>query len=260
MTNWDPLEYARFGAQRLIAARDLLARVTEPPADGGELRITDLGCGAGAATALLRERWPGATIHGLDSSAEMLAEARSGVAGGILWQRADIARWEPVAPQHLLFSNAALHWLDDHTTLFPRLVAALADGGVLAVQMPMNQSAASHQVLFDVAESEPWRSRLAGLVRRRPVADPAQYRALLEAPCGRVEIWVTEYPYLLEGGDAVAAFTAGTVCRPFLAVLGSADQDAFLLEYRHRLRPFYEPRPDGRTLYPFRRLFVVARK
>lgn len=260
MTNWDPLQYARFGGQRLIPARDLLARVTVPPADGGDLRITDLGCGAGAATLLLRERWPGAIIRGVDSSAEMLAEARSGVAEGILWQRADIARWSPGAPQHLLFSNAALHWLDDHGTLFPRLVESLEEGGVLALQMPVNHGAPSHQILFDLAESKPWRGRLAGLVRRRPVAGPAEYRRLLEAHCGRVEIWITEYPYLLDGDDAVTAFTASSVCRPFLAVLGAGERDAFLLEYRRRLRPLYEPRPDGRTLYPFRRLFVVARK
>ena len=136
---WDPAQYLKFADQRLRPAIDLLNRIdVDDPAD-----IVDLGAGAGNVTRMLKERWPDARVTGVDDSQEMLDKAAA-VAPEIRWERADLASWRPPKPADIIYSNAALHWLDGHERLFPALLSSVAPGGVLAVQLPRNFSARSH--------------------------------------------------------------------------------------------------------------------
>lgn len=133
MSGWDPAQYLKFSQPRLRPALELLARVQlEAPAS-----IYDLGCGTGALTTIMAERWPGAVVTGIDDSSEMLQRA-AGSAPNVRWLRQDIALWSPEARADLIYSNAALHWLPDHERLLRRLIGYLAPAGVLAVQMPRN--------------------------------------------------------------------------------------------------------------------------
>lgn len=252
---WNPEQYLKFGSERLRPAIDLLHRVPlEAPRT-----IADLGCGTGTVTALLRERWRDARIEGIDNSATMLERAQSSVPG-VEWTAADLGRWSPSAPVDLLVSNAALHWLDDHDTLFPRLVAHLAPGGMLAVQMPAQHDAPSHQLGYALAENPRWKEALKGTVRRRPVLEPAQYHALLSLRVAALEIWTTEYLQALSGPNPVAEFTKGSFVGAWLAALPAEEAAAFEAEYRAAIAQAYRPRADGVTLFPFRRLFIVARR
>lgn len=252
---WDPGAYLEFGDERLRPALELLRRV--PVASPG--LVVDLGCGAGNVTAHLRRRWPAARLVGVDASSEMLAAAHRSHPGVAEWVQADLAAWSPPPSPDVLFSNAALHWLDDHDRLFPRLLDSLAPGGALAVQMPRNHGAPSHTRLRETVESGPWRDRLAPLLRPAPVAGPAVYYDLLAPGAASVELWETRYLHVLSGPDPVVAWTRGSVLRPLLAALDSdRERDAFLSDYAARVRRDYPPRPDGTTLFPFRRLFAVA--
>jgi trans-aconitate 2-methyltransferase len=251
--SWHPEPYLAFGDERTRPAADLLARVPlAAPA-----RIADLGCGPGNSTALLVQRWPAAEVLGIDSSAAMLAKAEaSGLEAG--WRKCDLAAWTPDAPYDLLFSNAALHWLPDHARLLPRLLGHLRPGGVLAVQMPRNFEAPSHALLREVARAGPWAGRLAPCLERAPVAAPEWYRDLLAPLTEALDIWQTEYLHVLEGEDPVLSWTRSTALRPLTALLPPQEQARFEADYAGRLRTAYPRRPDGRTLFPFRRLFVVA--
>ena len=254
MTTWDPAVYAAFTQPRLRPALDLLARVgAEAPA-----RVVDLGCGTGNVTRLLAERWPGARVTGVDSSAEMLAAAAAG-GGTVRWVEGDMGDWAPEQPVDLLFSNAALHWLDRHDTLFPRLAGMVAPGGWLAVQMPHNHDAASHRVMAEAAEAGPWREVLRPLTGRFPVGEPAQYWRILAPLAASLDIWETEYLHVLDGDNPVVQWTMGTALRPLLAVLSEDGRAGFLAEYARRIRSAYPPEADGSTLFPFRRVFMVAR-
>jgi len=251
--SWNPERYLAFGDHRTRPAIDLLARVAlETPA-----RIADLGCGPGNSTALLCARWPAAEVLGIDNSAAMLAKAR---ASGLpaRWREADLAGWTPAAPCDLLYSNAVLQWLPDHATLLPRLFAALRPGGVLAVQMPRNFEAPSHVLLRAVADEGPWAPRLAAGLLRAPVAEPAWYYDLLAPQAATLDIWESVYLHVLEGEDPVLDWTRATALRPVVAALDPAEQERFEEDYARRLRAAYPRRPDGRTLFPFRRLFIVA--
>ena len=189
----------------------------------------------------------------------MLAAARQTDAGErIRWVEADLADWAPPAPVDVLFSNAALHWLDDHATLFPRLAGWLAPGGVLAVQMPHNHAAPSHRLAVEAARGGPWRERLAPVLREWPVGAPADYHDILVEHVDGLDLWETEYLHVLEGEDPVAQWTKGSLLRPLLAALTASQAEAFEADYRRRLRTAYPRRDDGTTLFPFRRLFLVA--
>ena len=252
---WNPERYLVFGDQRTRPAIDLLARVPLAAA----ARIADLGCGPGNATRLLLERWPEARVTGVDSSSDMLRKAAaSGLAAS--WVEADIAAWSPEEPLDLIYSNAALHWVGDHASLLPRLLSLLRREGVLAVQMPRNFDAPSHALLHDTARNGPWAARLAGFLESPRVAAPEWYHDLLAPHAGTVDVWETVYLHVLDGEDPVLSWTRGTALRPVMEALDENHFAAFEAAYAARLRAAYPRRPDGRTLFPFRRLFMVAQR
>jgi len=252
---WNPTQYHRFADARLRPAIDLLARIPlEAPA-----AVFDLGCGSGRTTGLLARRWPKARITGVDSSGKMLAEARKDYPG-IEFVEADLAGWSPPAAVDLLFSNAALHWLDGHARLFPRLLGLVKPGGVLAVQMPQNHDQPSHRALIAAAEAGPWAQRLRPVLRPSPVSGPADYYAMLAPEAAQLDIWQTTYLQQLEGQNPVAEWTKGTALSPLLAALEEPDRTAFENAYRALVAKAYPPESDGKTLFPFRRLFIVARR
>jgi trans-aconitate 2-methyltransferase len=249
---WDPTQYLKFADHRLRPALDLLARI--PLEDPSE--VYDLGAGTGNVTRQLQARWPRAHITGVDDSEEMLAKAAE--ASAITWQRADLATWQPARPPDLIYSNAALHWVNNHERLFPALFGALAPGGVLAVQMPRNFAAPSHTSVTDVALGGPWRSRLEPILRIAPTSEPGFYYDLLAPHAAALDIWETEYLHVLEGERPVVEWLKGSFLRPLLDALEEPEQREFEERYAELVGRAYPRRPDGRTLLPFRRLFMIA--
>lgn len=249
---WNPEQYLKFADHRLRPAIDLLNRIDAAEPD----LVYDLGCGAGNVTRLLRARWPRARIVGVDSSREMLDRAAQAVPD-VEWVLADLATWTPELAPDVLYSNAALHWLDGHDRLFPRLVAALAPRGTLAVQMPRNHGAPSHTGMVAAARASPGRARLEAVLRESPVRPPEFYWGALAGAASR-DVWETEYLHALRGEAPVVQWTMGTALRPLLDALEEPARGAFLADYARRMAEAYPAREDGTTLFPFRRLFVVA--
>ncbi len=256
---WNPAQYLKFTDHRQRPAIELLNRI---PVQSPKI-IYDLGCGTGDITRMIARRWPAASVCGLDNSLEMLQLAGKGPEG-IDWIEADIAHWQPKKSPDLIFSNAALHWLPNHQLLFPRLAGMLSTGGCLAVQMPLSWDAVSHQLMRDtLADCEIHGRRLGtdelrAAVARRWVDDAASYFDLLAGCMRTLDIWETEYQQVLSGIDPVFEWVKGTGLRPILNGLDDEELDIFLPVYKQRLQKAYPVRPDGNTLYPFRRLFIVA--
>ncbi len=251
--DWNPGAYERFRGLRLQPALDLLARVGELP-DGP---VVDLGCGAGVMGDALKARFPTRLIAGVDNSPAMLAKA-SDVGSYNMLQEADIAAWQPDTAPALIFSNAALQWLDDHPTLLRHLAGILPPGGVLAVQMPHQNPAASH-VGWDKAFEALFGKPLQG--QSPSVLHPETYYGLLE-PLGEVNLWQTEYFQHLAASDKghpVRLFTQSTYARPFVGGLDKAGQQRLIEAYEADISRAYSLRPDGSCLFPFRRLFFTLR-
>ncbi|HEY7609844.1 MAG TPA: trans-aconitate 2-methyltransferase [Alphaproteobacteria bacterium] len=255
MSSWDPNQYLKFADHRLRPALDLLARIRagEPGA------VFDLGCGAGNVTKLLAERWPKARVTGVDSSLAMLEKARA-AAPRIAFILAELAAWRAAEPASVVYSNAAMHWLEHHEALFPRLVEQLAPGGTLAIQMPRNHGAPSHTAMAEAAEAGPWKAKLAGVRGICAVHGPDAYYRMLAPHAARLDIWECEYLQVLEGPNPVVEWTKGTGLRPYLDALDDAAKKGFLAAYAERIAAAYPPEPDGRTLFPFRRIFIVAER
>ena len=251
---WDPAVYLRYGDERLRPALDLLARIdVEAPA-----RVVDLGCGPGNVTTILKRRWPGAAVLGIDGSAPMLNKARA-AAPDCHFQQADFGTWTAAAPIDVLYTNAALHWLGGHDALFPRLLGQLSPGGVLAVQMPAMHAAPIRALQHGVAARGPWAPLLADVGGAPPILEPGQYWDILRPITAALDIWETTYLHALSGEDAAVQWASGTSLRPFLDPLPPGLRAQFLAAYSAAVAPHYPRRADGTTLLPFRRLFITAR-
>ena len=249
---WDPSKYLRYDNERSQPTRDLIAAI----GNFNPTEIVDLGCGTGNSTALLAHRWPDASLIGVDGSTEMLDQAdQSGLHA--VWQEADIATWQPASPVDLIFSNAALHWLDDHDVLFRQLVAGLCPDGMLAVQMPYNFSQPSHTLISEIATEPRWVERLSNVIRPSPVSTPETYLQMLEPLISAVRVWTTTYLHVLHGEHPVARWTGGATLRPVIAALED-DADEFIADYQTRLERAYPRRADGTTVLPFTRMFILA--
>jgi len=260
-TTWDANLYLKFADHRMRPALDLMGRLD--PANGARPghAVYDLGCGAGNISRILAERFPEAPVIGIDSSEEMLAKARSQtVDARVTFQKGDLAHFKPSLPPGILYSNAAYHWLDGHIDMFPGLLKLLPSGGQLAIQMPRNHEAPSHASMKQAAEAGPWRDRLAGVRPIAPVLEPARYYDALKPLCSDLEVWETIYQQPLTGKDPVAQYTSSTGLRPYLELLQEPERTDFYNAYAALLAKAYPTRADGITLFPFRRLFIVARR
>jgi trans-aconitate 2-methyltransferase len=230
--SWDPAQYERFSDERSAPFFDLLALVE--PCTGG--RVVDLGCGTGELTRVLHERSGASATLGIDSSEAMLERSKSHAGGGLRFELGDIADWVPAEPVDVVFSNAALHWVDDHAALVARLTAALRPGGQLAVQMPANHDHASHLVAERVAAEEPFRKALRGYVRKSPVLSAERYAVLLDRlGYGSQHVRIQVYLHLLPEPAGVVDWVKGTLLTDYKRRLPDTLYEDFVTRYRQLL-------------------------
>ncbi len=253
--SWSAAQYVSFEAERTRPVRDLLNAV--PTVD--VRHAIDLGCGPGNSTEVLAARCPGADISGLDSSSDMIVAARQRLPT-LRFELGGIDTWDPAERFDLILANASLQWVPHHESLMPRLMSKVAPGGSLAVQVPDNLQEPAHVLMRQVADGTRWREKLAGASGARAERQGAEwYYRLLRPHAARVDVWLTTYHHVLEGGtDAVVEWFKGSGLRPFLAPLDLSEATAYLAEYRAALADAYKPLPDGTVLLPFPRLFIIA--
>lgn len=250
---WDPDAYLRFADHRSRPFFELLARVgAQRPS-----LVVDLGCGPGHLTGVLGQRWPDAQVQGWDSSAEMVAAARE---RGVDARLGDIAAWAPDPDTDVVISNAALHWIPDHRALLTDWIGQLSAGAWIAFQVPGNFDAPSHAAIREVARREPFAAALADMPWPNPdvVDTPAGYAALCtDAGCS-VDAWETTYLHELRGATPVLDWISGTALTPVRDRLTDAAWQAYRAAIIPLLAQAYPARDDGRTFFPFRRIFVAA--
>ncbi|WP_226477791.1 trans-aconitate 2-methyltransferase [Pseudomonas sp. MWU16-30323] len=249
---WSAKQYSMFEQQRTRPVRDLVAAIPE-----GDVRTAvDLGCGPGNSTEVLADRFPQALVTGMDSSDDMLVDARKRLPA-LNFELADIGAWNPVQKFDVILANASLQWLPDHATLYPHLVNQLTPGGTLAVQTPDNLDEPAHKLAREVAADGPWAAKI-GSVKHNERHTASYYFELLSQHCSTVDIWRTTYHHPLAGSAAVVEWFKGSALRPFMAPLTESEKSAFLDEYLARITKAYPALADGTVLLPFPRLFIIA--
>lgn len=249
MPTWNAVQYLKFGEDRIRPCHDLLNRI----ASQRVRRIVDLGCGPGNSTAVAAARWPEAELAGVDNSAAMIDVARKDQPHR-RWIFEDISSWASTTQDRfdLVFSNAALQWVPDHAALFPKLLDRVDAGGALAVQIPADFNALPHRLMRELApagvRAKEWYSH-----------EPSFYYDVLSGHAGKLDIWETIYQHVLADSDDIVEWYKGSGLRPFLeAMPGETERERFMTAYRAKIRDAYPLRPDGKVLFPFRRLFIVA--
>lgn len=256
MQDWNPDLYRRFEDERTRPARDLLARVPlESPR-----RVVDLGCGPGNSTELLAQRFPAADVVGIDNSPAMLDSARERLPG-CRFELADIGTWTPGDAPDLIYANASLQWVGDHEALLPRLLNALAPGGLLAVQMPDNRDEPTHRAMRELAAQAPYAALIGDASRlRTELLGLDGYYDLLAPISASLDLWRTAYQHPMDSPARIVEWVRGTGLKPFIDPLPDAERAQFLAAYEQRIAGSYPPRADGRLLLAFPRLFFVARR
>jgi trans-aconitate 2-methyltransferase len=257
MTTWDPAQYLRFADHRERPFDELVARIPTREAR----RVVDLGCGPGTATVRLLDRWWGADVVGVDSSPAMIERAAAlSVPGRLTFEVGDVRTWSPPAPVDVIVCNAVLQWIPGHVDLLPDLLGAVAPGGTLAFQVPANFDTPIHTGLRALATSGRWTIPTEGLLRADPVLEPDGYLRRVLALDAVADVWETTYLQVLTGPDPVLQWARGTALRPVLDVLDPDEIRDFEAEYGAVLRRAYPADAAGRTVLPFRRIFVVAHR
>lgn len=249
---WDPQQYERFKAERYAPFDDLLGLIDVRP----DLEVVDLGCGTGELSNRLQKLLPGSRVLGVDSSLQMLKRAQAHANLYLGFVNDDLATvtgdWD------VIFSHAALQWVDDHPAQFRRLWSCLRPGGQLALQMPSNHQHATHRLIRELAAESPFVEALNGWQRLSPVLTIDAYAELLYG-LGAEKIQVQEkiYSHLLPRAADLLEWVKGTALVPYLEKLTQELQDAFLDSYQRRIEALYTTEP---VFYPFRRILLSAKK
>jgi trans-aconitate 2-methyltransferase len=252
--DWSARQYLKFEDERTRPPRDLLAQV---PLQSPR-RVVDLGCGPGNSTELLIERFPDAEVIGLDSSPDMLRQARERLPGRP-FVAGNIATWNPDDRTDLLFANAVFQWVPDHPAVLRRLLERLPQGGVLAVQMPDNTTEPALALMRETAGAGPWAAKLAtAAAARDDLPTIGGYYDLLRPFCSHLDIWHTVYNHVMAGPEGIVEWFKGSALRPFLSPLDDEMRNGFVADFTARIAQAYPSRFDGKVLLRFPRLFILA--
>jgi trans-aconitate 2-methyltransferase len=251
--SWDPGQYSKFLRERSAPFFDLLDLVE--PRRG--MRVVDLGCGTGELTRQLHERLAARQTLGVDRSARMLEKSAAFAAPGLRFERGSAEEFVPDAPFDLVFSNAALHFVEGHETFWPRLASFLAPGGQVAVHLPANQDHPTHVTAREVASEAPFATALGGYVHPTHLL-PVETYAVLFHRLGfeRQTVRLVVYTHLLESRESVVEWVKGSILTEYQSRMAPELYERFLESYRERLLPrLADERP---YFFTFKRVLMHA--
>ena len=254
MFDWNPDLYMKFKDERTQPARDLVNRIkVDQP-----YRVIDLGCGPGNSTQVLKNKWPRASIQGMDRSPAMIEKAKKDYPE-IDWFVADLSDWKPDLKYDVLFSNAALQWLDNHNVLFPKIFESVSPDGAFAVQLPLNNMSSLHLIVSELTRK--WEKRFQNLNWNLCYQSPEYYYDSMTPIANYLDIWTTVYYHQLDNHQGLVDWYESTGMRPQMeALLDKQSREDFKMEVLDECKKAYPVQKNGKILYPFQRLFMVAYK
>jgi len=247
--SWNPNQYERFARERRQPFDDLLALVEHQP----RMRAVDLGCGTGELTRELHAHLGAEETIGIDNSETMLLKSNAFGGEMLRFEQGDIEAFVADRPFDLIFSNAAIHWVNDHPAIFRKLTSFLSPHGQLAVQMPANETHASHRVAAEVAGDFAIQPRVS------PILPPEDYASLLHhLGFARQHVRMQIYGHVLPSSADVVEWVKGTLLTEYARHLPASLFDVFVNEYRSRL----VPRLDAGEpfFYPFKRILCWGQR
>ena len=252
---WDPEIYNQFKAIRFKPFYDLMELISAEK----QMQIVDLGCGTGEQTLILSEKFPQTSLLGVDSSKEMLSESSKLEKERLTFKNCTVEHFlDTPGSWDLIFSNAALQWLEDHNEIFPKIISKLSPGGQLAVQMPYQPKNVLNKILFGMAGEEPYRSMLKGWNRPSPVLSIDDYaKILFDQGLKQLRLSIRVYPIIAAEPETLYNFIAGSALIPYLEQLEENKQLIFTNEFKKRIQQYFTTFP---AIYSFKRILLYGRK
>lgn len=248
---WDPKKYNQFKEDRFKPFVDLTSHIIDKP----NLKVIDLGCGTGELTKKLAQKLTNSIVFGIDSSAEMLAKAPS--EDYLNFQELSITeQLENESKWDLIFSNAALQWIDNHEVLFPKIISRINPGGQLAVQMPQQNENILNKILLNLVQEEPFASYLKNWTRSSPVLNLDQYAKILFENGGKdLVVYEKVYPIISENQNDFFDFISGSALTVYQERLSKDEFEELSVEFQKRINDYF---PVAPSIYAFQRLILYA--
>ena len=255
MADWNSAQYLKFKAQRTQPAVDLAARIDINPSE-----IIDIGCGPGNSTRVVKNRFPNARAVGADTSENMLETARRDNpdcefirldAGG------DLSEFS--GKFDLVFSNACIQWIPNHSALLPKLFSMLKSGGELAVQVPVNFDEPIQKIVESTASSEKWCEKFPN-PRIFYTLTEGEYFDIISDLTSDFEMWKTIYFHRMPSIDSIIEWYKSTGLKPYLEVLSDAEKADFTNDVKREIEKAYPAQKNGEIIFRFPRLFFIAKR
>ena len=252
--DWNPELYLKFGRERIQPSIDLVSRIKSV----NPARIIDIGCGPGNSTQVLARRWPGSFITGIDNSPSMIEKARKDYPDQH-WKIIDAGKNNLPGKFDLIFSNSVIQWIPDHTGLFEKFAGSLNANGIIAIQLPLFWDMPVGKSIRRIAGSTPWKEYAGKVTGMFTIHDHSFYYDLLASMCSETEIWETSYMHIMDSHHSILEMVRSTGLRPYLEKLsGDAERKEFEDRVLRELVRDYGEQENGKILFPFKRLFMVA--
>lgn len=256
MPEWNAKQYTKFLKERTQPSIDLANRIsiTNPS------EIIDIGCGPGNSTRVLYEKFPNAHITGADNSENMIEQAKinNPKLDFILFDaNTDFSKLENKFD--VVFSNACIQWIPNHKKLISNMMNILKDGGILAVQTPMNYKEPIHMIIAELTSSAKWKDKFA---KPRVFYNLTQgeYFDLLSEVSSDFSIWETVYCHRMTSHNSIMEWYKGTGLRPYLEALNESDAKEFENDVYNEVVKAYPKQINGEIIFKFPRFFFTAVK
>lgn len=259
MATWNPADYQQHSSQQQKWAREVITKLRLR----GSERLLDIGSGDGKVTVEIARQLPQGSVVGLDSSAQMVEFAKSQFAdmSNLSFLHRDASRLEFDREFDLIFSNATLHWIQDHRPVLAGIARALKPGGRFIAQMGGKGCADDVKaVLKGMMASPSWRDHFKTFNWQHAFYGPDDYRPWLDS-AGLHAIRLDLFPKdMTHAGKEGLAGWLRTTWMPYIHAVPESQRDAFLLELVDR---FLEASPldgDGVAHVKMIRLEVEANR
>ncbi len=256
MHTWDIEQYLKFKKERTTPSVDLIARIDID----NPKKILDIGCGPGNSTYELKKRFPNAYILGIDSSLEMINDAKETYDSiNFLQMDAKTELGDLICDFDIVFSNACIQWIDDHYSLIPNMFKLLKVGGVLAVQLPYNHKEPVKTKLNELVTSLKWKTQIKD-ERQLYQLEENEYFKILSNLTKEFSLFQIIYYHDMPNQEAIIEWFKGSGLKPYLDMLKKEDQEEFLDDYLKIISPSYPSIDSNHTILKFPRLFFTAKK
>jgi trans-aconitate 2-methyltransferase len=256
MKDWNPNKYLIFKNERTQPAIDLVERIEliNPKS------IIDIGCGPGNSTQILTEKYPNSTVIGLDSSKAMIEKAKTEFPNQI-WVYEKAENMDDNKKYSLVFSNAALQWIDNHETLIPKLWNLVDGEGAFAAQIPNFEKMPINTAINNVLEKTKWSNRIKNTIWNKQYSGLDYYYELLNKYADEIILWETHYYHIMQSMQGIVDFVHPTALKPYLDQLNNENEkQEFETEILEECKKYYKEQSNGKVLFPFQRMFIVAYK